>query len=64
MKVRCLNNCRGNLDLTVGKEYEVIREENLMGEKAYVVMNDCNIPQPYFLKRSLRTHIIIKRVLR
>ena len=51
MEVRCLNNCRGNLDLTVGKEYEVIREENLMGEKAYVVMNDCNIPQPYFLMR-------------
>lgn len=51
MEVRCLNNCRGNLDLTVGKEYKVIREEILMGEKAYVVMNDYNIPNPYFLKR-------------
>ena len=50
MKLKCVDNAEGRIDLTIGKEYKVIGESKLMGEKAYIVNNDykswCEKPTP------------------
>lgn len=51
MKVRCIDNKNGALDLTVGKIYDVIQEGIFFGREMYLLTNDYNFLQPYEINR-------------